>query len=191
MSLSLFEQQRTAKRYALALYALAVDAKKVPNVAAELELLADTFHVSPEFHELCVSPLICPKKRNVAIDAICKQAKAEGLVRSFLIKLSENNRLMLLVHIKDAFIALKQKDAGEVVVTITSAGALSLHEKKQLEASIADALGKRIVPHYSEDASLIAGVTIRYGSRELDASVRGTLHRAAARFTKSIQQTSS
>ena len=125
MSLSLSEQQRTAKRYAIALYALAMDAKKVDAVAKGLQSLTDAFYASAEFHELCVSPLICPKKRMAAIEAIAKQGKADALLQSFLIKLSENNRLLLIPHIKDAFIALKQKDAGEVVVIITSADALT------------------------------------------------------------------
>ncbi len=191
MSLSLFEQQRTATRYASAFYALSKDAGKQDVAAQELQQLVTLYHESDAFHNLCHSPLISAESRVASVSAIAEQAKADEITTSFMKKLAENNRLSLLPHILEAFTALQQKDAGEVVVQFISADALKAAEKKELEKSVSDALGHKVIAEYEEDASLIAGVKIRYGSRELDASVKGTLRRAAARFTQSIQQTSS
>ena len=191
MSLSLFEQQRTATRYANAFYALATDASKIDVAATELQQLVALYHESSEFHNLCHSPLISAEDRVSAVSHVAQHAKADEMTVSFLTKLAENNRLFLLPLILDAFIVLQQKEAGKALVHFVSAAPLGAAEKKELEQSVSSALGQEIIAEYEEDASLVAGVKIRYGSRELDASVQGTLRRAATRFTQSIQQTSS
>lgn len=189
MALPFFEQQHIAQRYAVALYDLAKEAKNIDNTAKELSELSGLFDSADDFVQFCKSPLVNAKLKKEAMHAITRKAGLSETVAAFCAKLAENNRLELLPVIDTKFQALLSQERGEVEVEITAARDLSDKDKQSLESALEKTLKQPVSPSITIDESLIGGVKIRVGSRELDASVKGTLARAAERLYDSIQQT--
>ncbi len=157
------------------------------DMAETLDALAALSADSKEFYQLCHSPLFSSDDKCKAVTAIAKHLSLSPVVTLWLEQLAENNRLALLPAIRNAFKVLQRDAKGEVQVTITSARALKPTDFKALSDAIAKTLGKPVDPVAEVDEGLIAGLTIRVGSTELDASVKGKLARAAERLYEGIQ----
>lgn len=189
MALSFFEQRRIAERYATTLYDVAVEKNVLDTVMEELSALNSLLKECEEFALLCHSPVITTSDKKSAVEAVAQHAGLSDVTTAFLKQLADNNRLDVLSSINEQMQHIASKKAGNVTVEIISAHNLSKKQENDILASLKDALKHSIDPVWSVDDELIGGVKIRIGSRELDASVKGILARAASRLYDCIQQT--
>jgi F-type H+-transporting ATPase subunit delta len=186
---SYLQNNHFAKHYASILYSLAKDSANAQDVKAQLNELLGAYKATTEFVAFCANPIISKKVKIATIEKIAKECDFNDLVKNLLMVLAKNNRLSLLDDIVEAFVKLKSEDKGEVVVEVTSANKLSANQQKNIKENLEKTFNAPIILQLSTDASLIAGVKIKYGSHELDASAQGVLRNAESRLYAAIEKT--
>jgi F-type H+-transporting ATPase subunit delta len=166
-----------AKRYAGALYDLADEQKQLDAVAADLRMLYSLHNSSAEFRYISSQPRLSRAQLFKAMQAISTSAKLNGLTANFLSLLAQNRRLSELSAMVDAFLDELATRRGEFTADVRSAKALSSVQQEKLAANLRDMAGGKVHLMLREDASLLGGLTVKLGSRLIDASVKTKLAR--------------
>lgn len=166
-----------AARYASALFSLAEKEGALDAVSADLNQLAEAIRADQSVAKLLAHPLISREAKASAMAALLKDKKAHALTQQGVAQLAEGGRLAALPAMADAFQRLLDDVRGVENVDVVSARALSKKDEAALAKALKDALGKEVQLTLSEDASLLGGIKIRLGSRELDMSMSGKLAR--------------
>ncbi len=163
------------KRYASALFDLAVSEKKIPAVEKDLKRFDDLLNGSEAMKRLVVSPVFSADDQSNAIDAILKKAKISGLVGNFIRVVARNRRLFAMQDMLKAFRALVAEHKGEATAEVTVAKALSAAQTKELKAALKSVVGKDVAINATVDPSILGGMIVKVGSRQIDTSIRTRL----------------
>jgi F-type H+-transporting ATPase subunit delta len=67
------------------------------------------------------------------------------------------------------------RERGEVTADVKTAHALSAAQEKELKAALASVTGKTVTLNVTVDASLLGGLIVKIGSRQVDTSLRTKL----------------
>ena len=169
-----------ARRYAGSLFALSAEAGYVEAVEKKLAAISRLLDESDDFRRFVTSPVFSGKDQFRAIDALASQAGlggdgAAGLVGNFLRIAACNGRLFILSDIIEAFHNLAASARGEISAKVISAHALEAARIQELKAALSDAVGKDVILQVRVDPSILGGLVIRVGSRQLDTSLRTRL----------------
>ncbi len=169
------ESALLARRYALALYVLAVEQHALDAVTEQLVQIDHALAQVPELPRLINDPRVTRAQMADAFKTLTQQGQLGGIVSNFLALLAQNRRAALLPQILSAYQAERARRAGEILATVQSAQPLSVAQQQQIAAHLAQATGGKIRLQTSVDPSLIGGMVIHYGSLQIDASLRGRL----------------
>ncbi len=164
-----------AGRYATALFELAVDAKAVDSVAADLAGLAALLDESADLRRLVLSPMFKRADQAKAMAAVLGQAGAGDLVTRFVAVVAENRRLFALPQVIGAFNRLLARHRGEMVAEIATAAPLTDSQTEALKQALRQVAGTEVTLEAKIDPSLIGGLVVQLGSRMVDSSVRTKL----------------
>lgn len=164
-----------AGRYALALFELALESKKLKNVEADLKKFADLLDGSTDLTRLVRSPVFSADDQQQAVAAIAKKAKISGITANFLELIAKNRRLFAVSDMIRAFSALSARHRGEVKAEVTSANKLSADQTKALTASLKSAIGQDVQLTSHVDPALLGGLVVKVGSRMIDTSLKTKL----------------
>lgn len=164
-----------ASRYAKAVFELARDEKALDAVATDLSQLAALITQSADLSRLLRSPMFSRDVQTRAMDEILTKAKAHKLTRNFVLLIAQNRRLYLLSDIVRAFNVLLSRHRGEIVADVTSAQALDGDQMATLTAALKQAFGREPRINTKVDATLLAGLVVRVGSRMIDSSLKTKL----------------
>jgi len=163
------------ERYASALFELALGEKKLDLVEKDLARFDDLLRGSTDLQRLVVSPVFSADEQLRAIAAILTKAKNTGLVGNFVRVLATNRRLFAMTGMLDAFRTLLATHRGETSADVTVAQPLSAAQNKQLKAALKSAVGKDVAINAIVDPSLLGGMIVKIGSRQVDTSLRTKL----------------
>jgi len=163
------------QRYASALFDLAVSEKKIPAVEKDLTRFDNLLNGSEDLKRLVVSPVFSADDQSNAIDAILKKAKITGLVGNFIRVVARNRRLFAMQDMLKAFRALVAEHKGEATADVTVAKALSAAQTKELKAALKSVVGKDVAINATVDPSILGGMIVKVGSRQIDTSIRTRL----------------
>lgn len=164
-----------AGRYASALFELAVSEKKLPAVEKDLGRLGALLDGSADLMRLIKSPVFSADEQTAAIGEVMNKAKISGLVGNFVRVVAGNRRLFA---VPDMLTAFKQKMAehrGEVSAQVTVAQNLTADQTKQLKTTLKGIVGKDVALDVAVDPSLLGGMIVKIGSRQIDTSIRTKL----------------
>jgi F-type H+-transporting ATPase subunit delta len=161
----------SARRYAEAVYQIAVSEKAVDDFAASFERLRQA--LGGEILRALRNPGIPLRSRRAAIDAAT--AGEPKAIRSLLDLLLERERVALFPQIAAAYIDLVERRAGIVRGRITTATEISASEREQLVRRLERSSGKKIRATFAVDASLIGGAKVQIGDRLIDSSLKAQL----------------
>lgn len=164
-----------AERYALALFELALSEKKLEAVEKDLESFDEMIRNSEDLRRLIGSPVFSSDDRLKAIDAILTKAKISGLVGNFIKVSASNDRLFIMPSMLAAFRRLLARHNGEVTAEVTVASKLSAAQAKELKAALKSAVGKDVAIDETVDPSLLGGMIVKVGSRQIDTSLKSKL----------------
>ena len=114
-----------AGRYARALFELALDAKSVDAVKADLDRFAAMIADSADLNRLVRSPVFGSEERSKALAAVLAKAEIGGLASNFLMFVAANRRLFSIGEMIRDFRKLVAKWKGEVTAEVTVAEKLS------------------------------------------------------------------
>ena len=165
-----------AARYAGSLFDLAVQGKVLAQVEKDLAAVASMIAGSADFSRAISSPVFSTGDQQKAVGSLAAKAKLSGLVSNFLRLVAKNRRLAAVPQMITAFGNLAAAHRGEARAVVTSAHALSPVQTKELAATLKSvAGGKDVSFNVAVDPSLLGGLIVKMGSRQIDTSLRTKL----------------
>ncbi len=163
-----------ARRYARALLDIGRQAGTVDALGADIAAFLETARGSALLATLA-NPIYTREERRRVLDAVLTKTTPSPMAANFLRLLLDKDRMGALPDVVVAYGELADDVAGRVRATVTMAAPVS----DALRATIARALeastGKTVVLESAVDPSLLGGLTVRVGSRLIDASLRSRL----------------
>jgi F-type H+-transporting ATPase subunit delta len=176
-----------ATRYARALFDVATkEQADLSQLGADLSGFAALFDQHPTLGHVMLNPAVPAPRKRAAIQDLVAQVSISPIVGKLLVLLAERDRLTLL---PDLIAAYEQRllDYRQVVrAEVTTASAIDADRMKQIEASLARALGRTVNLSTRVDPGIIGGIVARVGSTVYDASITTHLKRLKQRLEKSI-----
>lgn len=174
-----------ARRYAAAIFSLAVADKKEQRVTDEISALAAATIGHVQLAEIIANPTIANAQKAAILALII--AKADQLTRRAVEVIAHGGRVSLIPAIALDVKARLAAHRGEVEAQITSARALGAATREQLAQSLARATGKTVTLKLREDASVLGGLRIEIGSLRFDATLAGALNRMSNNLIASAE----
>jgi len=166
-----------AGRYARALFELALDAKSVDAVKADIEKFAAMIAESADLKRLVRSPVYGAEERSRALAAVLAKAGISGLASNFLLFVTANRRLFSIGEIIRDFRKLVARWKGEVTAEVTAAEKLSDAHLEAIKDALKSITGEKSVDlNIKIDPAIIGGLTVKLGSRMVDSSLRTKLN---------------
>lgn len=172
----------TTSRYARALFEIARDANALAPVCEILHSFKEAFANSKDFQTFVASPKLSKSNRMAFFDSLLKSdsssavSEATKIVRTFFKLLVDKQRVGLFFDILTIFDEMVDKSNGVVVAYATSAIPLSNDDKAELSDILLKSEGKEIALIEKIDPSLLGGLVVRIGSRQIDTSLRSKLN---------------
>ncbi|MCM2440222.1 F0F1 ATP synthase subunit delta [Agrobacterium vitis] len=164
-----------AERYASSLFELAREADSVDAVAGDLNRFQAMIDESVDLQRLVTSPAFTSEQQASAIAALCDKAEIGGLVGNFLKLVTANRRLFAVPGMIAAFRIIAARHRGELAADVTSAHALTPAQETELKEALKSATGKTVTMFVTVDPSLLGGLIVKIGSRQIDTSLRTKL----------------
>lgn len=165
-----------AERYASSLFELAQQANSVAKVESDLSDFEAMLKDSADLSRLINSPVFSSDEQAKAIDAIVAKAKIAGLAGNFLRVVAKNRRLFAVPGMIQAFRRIAAEHRGETAAEVTSAHALTAAQQTELKAALKSVAGKDVAITITVDPSLLGGLIVKMGSRQIDTSLKTKLN---------------
>ena len=165
-----------AQRYARSLFDLAAETNSVAKVEADLGRFETLLAGSADLKRLIDSPVFSADEQFKAIASIADKAKITGLVGNLLRVVAKNRRLFAMPSIARAFREIAAEARGETSADVTSAHALTAAQETELKAALKSVAGKDVAISVSVDPSLLGGMIVKMGSRQIDTSLKTKLN---------------
>jgi F-type H+-transporting ATPase subunit delta len=177
------ELSTIARPYAEALFRVAKDGNLAQTAQALSGLAA--LAAQPEVLALIGNPNLSSAQLLDVFGALAnKQVGAlDASLNNFIQVLVENDRLALLPQIASQFIELRHAHEGTAEAQITSAYPIEGAQLTDLLSALEKKFGVKLQAQVVVDPSLIGGVRVLVGDRELDTSVRARLNQMATVLT--------
>ena len=145
------------------------------SVGSDLGRFQSMIDESADLKRLIVSPVFSAEDQFKAISAIVAKSGLSGLVANFLKVVARNRRLFAVPGIIKAYRAIAARHRGEVAADVVSAHALSLAQETELKAALKGVTGKDVAINVTVDPSILGGLIVKVGSRQIDTSLRTKL----------------
>jgi F-type H+-transporting ATPase subunit delta len=165
-----------AERYAGSLFELALQENSVAKVEGDLGRFESLLDGSADLKRLISSPVFSAEDQLHAVAAIADKAKITGLVGNFLRVVAKNRRLFAVPGMIRAFRHIAAEQRGEVAGEVVSAHKLTPAQEKELKATLKSIAGKDVAIAVSVDPTLLGGMIVKIGSRQIDTSLRTKLN---------------
>ncbi|MGQ3036156.1 MAG: ATP synthase F1 subunit delta, partial [Neoaquamicrobium sediminum] len=110
-----------------------------------------------------------------AISAIVDKAKITGLTGNFLRVVARNRRLFAVPGMIRAFRRIAAEARGEVAAEVSSAHELTAAQRSELTAALKTVAGKDVAVNLTVDPTLLGGMVVKMGSRQIDTSLKTKL----------------
>lgn len=165
-----------AERYAGSLFELAQEADTVRAVESDLDRFERIMSESSDLARLIRSPVFSGDEQYRAVAAVADRAGLVGLVGNFLRVVAMNRRLFAVPAMIKAFRRIAAERRGEVAAEVTSAHPLTGEQQQQLGAVLKGVTGKDVAMTLGVDPSLLGGLVVQIGSRQIDTTLKTKLN---------------
>ncbi len=165
-----------AGRYATALFELALEAKALDQIEADLDAFQAMLDDSEDLRRLVRSPVFSAEDQERALSALLKKIDMGTLTANFLGLIARNRRLFAVGDMIRAFRALAAQHRGEVSAEVASAVKLSSSQLTALRTALKASIGQDVQITTRVDPSLLGGLVVKVGSRMIDSSLRTKLN---------------
>src|SRR5512140_1587917 len=164
-----------ARRYAKALFSLAVETGRVEAWAKSLESLREAVEPSPDLRDVLSNPVYSKDQRRAIVEKLAAALKLDPDPASLLFLLGDRNRLGYLAAIVDTFRELADRHLGRLRAKVTSAVKLDDQAAQAIADELSRKHGAQILLDRAVDPALLGGVVAQVGSLVYDGSVRTQL----------------
>jgi F-type H+-transporting ATPase subunit delta len=164
-----------AERYASSLFELALAENAVGQVTADLDRFQAMLDESEDLRRFIASPVFSSEDQMKAIVALSAKAGISGFFANFLKVVAKHRRLFALPGMIRSFRIIAAEQRGEITAEVTSAHALTQAQEDELKAALKSVTGKNVTAAVTVDPSILGGLIVKVGSRQIDTSLRTKL----------------
>jgi F-type H+-transporting ATPase subunit delta len=164
-----------ARRYAKALFGLAVESGRVEAWSESLGELAKILHEAPDVAEILGDPVHTREERRTVVEKVAGALKLEPEPANLLRLLADRNRLDRTADVLRAFGELADAHLGRLRARLTSAVPLDPDALDALAAKLSDMTRAMVILERQVEPALLGGVVAQVGSLVYDGSVRTQL----------------
>jgi len=164
-----------AKRYAKALFNLALESGQVDQYGQELDDFARLLQELPELADGIQNPLYPEATRKSLFYSVADRVGMAPIMKSFMNLLVEKKRVEHLASIAEYFHKLIDEHANIARALVSAPKKLDAKVVEEIAQTLEKMTGKKIVIEFKEDPALIGGVVAQIGDLVLDGSVRRQL----------------
>lgn len=165
-----------AGRYATALFDLAREQGALDAVSADLDRLDAAIAGSAPFAALLRSPLFSRAEQGRGIAVALEKLGVGDLVRRFVGVVAQNRRAFALAGMVAAYRALLDAHRNRSTADVVAAAPLNDRQIADLKAALAQTTKGDVNVRVKVDPDLLGGLTVKLGSRMIDASLRTRLN---------------
>ncbi|MEO7202055.1 MAG: ATP synthase F1 subunit delta [Candidatus Tumulicola sp.] len=166
--------EKLARRYASAIFSLAVESNATDRIGDDLARMRDVLQNDEAIHTFFVSPIVDRRQKERALtEAFSK--RVDDLALHALLLMVRKRREALFGETIDEYRKLQLAARGEEPIVVTSAKPLSDEELAATVARLQKIYGKKFQVKQVVDPSAIGGVRILMGDRRVDGTVAGRL----------------
>ena len=164
-----------ARRYAKALFGLAVETGRVEAWAKSLESLREAVETSPDLRDVLSNPVYSREQRRAIVEKLAAALALDPEPSNLLFLLGDRNRLAYLAAIVDTFRDLADQHLGRLRATVTSAVKLDDLAAQAIAEKLSQATKAKVLLDRVVDPAILGGVVAQVGSLVYDGSVRSQL----------------
>jgi F-type H+-transporting ATPase subunit delta len=172
---------RVSVRYAKALFSLALDEKKLDNVANDINEIRLLIKNNRDFSNFVVNPLISNVKQVEIIKSIFS-GKVEMISMNFLELICSKKRLSHMPEIVDAFDYLLLKHRNQLYAEVTSAVSLDSQQLASIKSNLEVMTDKSVILNTRKDAAIIGGFKVLIEGIIIDNSIQYQLMKLKERL---------
>ncbi len=167
-------EYRVASRYAKSVFDLAIELKLVDQVYKDMLLLEQVCKDNRSLVILLKNPIIKYDYKLKVLNRIFEKHVGD-LTKKFFALVCRKNRADILAEASRVFVSLYHDYKGIVRAHVTSAVDLSKEIRKDFEAIVSKATGKKVELNTKVDESLIGGYVLQVGDNMVDNSLKNKL----------------
>lgn len=164
-----------ARRYAKALFSLAVDTDRVEAWAKSLEALRQAVETSPDLRDVLSNPVYSRAQRRAIVEKLAAALSLDAEPANLLFLLGDRNRLGYLEAMAATFRDLADAHLGRIRAKVTSAVKLDEAAAQAIADRLSQATKAKVLLDRAVDPALVGGVVAEVGSFVYDGSVRAQL----------------
>ena len=172
----------SSKRYALALFELSDESKKLEAIEEQVTALLKLVSDSKDFSNLIKDPTSNQDDLIKVITKISDSFKLDNLIKNFLIFLVNKRRFFYVEQIMKSFVEICSEKRGELKAELKSAKELSSDEINKITDELTKNFSSKIKLNYKYDKSLIGGLIVQVGSTMVDTSIKNKLQQIENRM---------
>ena len=170
-----------SQRYARALLEAAEEQKNLDRVSRDVAGLTDLIDASEDLRRLLESPMIHPKAKRGALEALLRGQTAP-LTLNFLLLLVDQRRERWTGDILRRFTAYLDEREGLVTASVRSAQPLTTEQQAALTQKLSAYLNRRVRLEMEVSPEIRAGFVARAGDLVFDGTIETQLQELRARM---------
>ncbi|MGC4117816.1 MAG: F0F1 ATP synthase subunit delta [Myxococcales bacterium] len=164
-----------SRRYAKALFELAVEDGKFEEMGRELASLRAAFESDPALVTALANPATTREDRMSVAEALIGALKPSPLLANTLRLLADRRRLADLPALERTYRDLADEKSGRVRAKVTTAVPLAEDVATHLSAALQKATAHTVVVERAVDPAILGGAVAQVGSQVFDGSIRNQI----------------
>jgi len=174
-----------AKRYAQAVFDLALETKQVEKISRDLHLVKDVLNENRELRKLMANPVMDASKKLKVISALFG-AHVDELTIRFMNLITRKGREDYLLAICEAFEEIFLEYKNIMRAEFISASPANAAIKKAVIEKLAKITDKTIDLNEKIDPEIIGGYILRMEDYQIDGSIKNQLRRLRKNFAENL-----
>lgn len=178
-------ERGAARRYAQALFELALERGQAEDVRAALRAVRATLQGSRELRLLLLNPAVSGEKKKAVVGALWSaRAGAQGLVARLVQMLAERHRAGVLERVEEVFSELWNAHRRVLSAELVSATTLDDAQLQGLRDALRRTTGRDVEFKAAVDARVLGGVRLTMDGRVYDGTLRARLQALRTRLVE-------
>jgi F-type H+-transporting ATPase subunit delta len=174
-----------SKRYAQALFELALELKILEKVDKDISLIDTVLKENRELRVILANPVLDGYKKLRVLNALF-EGKIEILTLKFLQLITKKDREKYIIHICEAFVKIYKDFKNIMDVTLTTAYDADKKTINAILTKLRTVTEKELDVTEEVDESLIGGFKLDFEDYQYDDSVKVQLKRLAKEFSDNL-----
>ncbi len=162
------------KRYAEALFEVALEMEKLEDVEEEITFVSNVFEKEDRLKTVFEHPKLSKTEKKDIVNSLFKEKLSKEVMNLLYITI-DKGRERFIKDIKNSYISLSNEERGIVEASAVTAVPMSDKEISKLQDNLSKKLNKNVKLKNITDESIIGGVLIRIEDRVMDSSIKGKL----------------